>query len=84
MSTLDLEPIKERRDKAHTEWGPWKAKGDSWDGEGMLCLPRTMALPDHPRVGGGGMMELLPDLPDTVTGIKCKNPFIVQCPTCGD
>ncbi len=29
-------------------------------------------------------MELLPDLPDTVTGIKCKNPFIVQCPTCGD
>ena len=30
------------------------------------------------------MMELLPDLPDTVTGIKCKNPFIVQCPTCGD
>lgn len=29
-------------------------------------------------------MELLPDLPDTVTGIKCKDPFIVQCPTCGD
>ena len=26
------------------------------------------------------MMELLPDLPV----IKCKNPFIVQCPTCGD
>ena len=30
------------------------------------------------------MMELLPDLPGTITGIKCKNPFIVQCPTCGD
>ena len=28
-------------------------------------------------------MELLPDLPGTITGIKCKNPFIVQCPTCG-
>ena len=30
------------------------------------------------------MMELLPDLPGTITGIKCKDPFIVQCPTCGD
>ena len=29
------------------------------------------------------MMELLPDLPGTITGIKCKDPFIVQCPTCG-
>ena len=36
MSTLDLEPIKERRDKAHTEWGPWKAKGDSWDGYSVV------------------------------------------------
>ena len=58
MSTLNLEPIKERLDKAHTEWGPWKAKEE--------------------------MMELLPDLPGTITGIKCKDPFIVQCPTCGD
>ena len=30
------------------------------------------------------MMELLPDLPGTITGIKFKDPFIVQCPTCGD
>ena len=36
MSTLDLEPIKERLDKAHTEWGPWKAKGDSWDGYSVV------------------------------------------------
>ena len=32
MSDLDLEPIKARLDKAHTERGPWKAKEDSWDG----------------------------------------------------
>ena len=36
MSTLDLEPIKERLDKAHTEWGPWKAKEDSWDGYSVV------------------------------------------------
>ena len=35
MSTLDLEPIKERLGKAHTEWGPWKAKEDSCAG-GMI------------------------------------------------
>ena len=36
MSTIDLEPIKERLDKAHTEWGPWKAKEDSWDGYSVV------------------------------------------------
>ena len=36
MSTLDLEPIKARLDKAHTEWGPWKAKEDSWDGYSVV------------------------------------------------
>ena len=36
MTTLDLEPIKERLDKAHTEWGPWKAKEDSWDGYSVV------------------------------------------------
>ena len=34
--TLNLEPIKERLDKAHTEWGPWKAKEDSWDGYSVV------------------------------------------------
>ena len=36
MTTLDLEPIKARLDKAHTEWGPWKAKEDSWDGYSVV------------------------------------------------
>ena len=36
MTTLDLEPIKERLGKAHTEWGPWKAKEDSWDGYSVV------------------------------------------------
>ena len=36
MSDLDLEPIKARLDKAHTEWGPWKAKEDSWDGYSVV------------------------------------------------
>ena len=36
MSTLDLEPIKARLDKAHTEWGPWRAKEDSWDGYSVV------------------------------------------------
>ena len=36
MSTLNLEPIKARLDKAHTEWGPWKAKEDSWDGYSVV------------------------------------------------
>ena len=36
MSELDLEPIKARLDKAHTEWGPWKAKEDSWDGYSVV------------------------------------------------
>ena len=34
--TLNLEPIKARLDKAHTEWGPWKAKEDSWDGYSVV------------------------------------------------
>ena len=36
MSTIDLEPIKARLDKAHTEWGPWRAKEDSWDGYSVV------------------------------------------------
>ena len=36
MSDLDLEPIKARLDKAHTEWGSWKAKEDSWDGYSVV------------------------------------------------
>ena len=36
MSDLDLEPIKAQLDKAHTEWGPWKAKEDSWDGYSVV------------------------------------------------
>ena len=36
MSTLNLEPIKARMDKAHTEWGPWKVKEDSWDGYSVV------------------------------------------------
>ena len=36
MTTLDIEPIKARLDKAHTEWGPWKAKEDIWDGYSVV------------------------------------------------
>ena len=34
MSTLDLEPIKER--VAAATPGPWKAKEDSWDGYSVV------------------------------------------------
>ena len=30
MTTLDLEPIKERLAKAHTEWGEWTVQSDEW------------------------------------------------------
>ena len=36
MSELDIDAIKARLDKAHTEWGPWKAKEDSWDGYSVV------------------------------------------------
>lgn len=29
-------------------------------------------------------MRLLPDLPGKVTGIKSTNPWVVQCPKCGN
>ncbi len=32
MRSDDLDPIKERLDKAHTGWGPWVAQEDYWDG----------------------------------------------------
>ena len=30
MTTLDLEPIKDRLAKAHTEWGEWTVQSDEW------------------------------------------------------
>ena len=36
MSELDIDAIKARLDKAHTEWGPWKAKEDSWNGYSVV------------------------------------------------
>ena len=36
MSELDIDAIKARLDKAHTEWGPWKAEEDSWDGYSVV------------------------------------------------
>ena len=30
MTTIDIEPIKERLAKAHTEWGEWTVQSDEW------------------------------------------------------
>ena len=94
MSTIDLEPIKERLDKAHTEWGPWKAKEDSWDGYSVVIDDNGPGVSiiaeqigqgeDEGRGDAEGSSPYARGATARPSGNYYGDPFIVQCPTCGD
>ena len=85
MSVLDLEPIKARLDKAHTEWGQWKAKEYSWygyavviddNGPGVLIIAEQIGQGEDE---GRGDAEFIAHAPedirapiDEVTGLHVK------------
>ena len=78
MSTLDLEPIKERRDKAHTEWGPWKAKEDSWDGYSVVIDdngPGVSIIAEQigqGEDGGRGDAEFIAHAPEDIAALVAE------------
>ena len=78
MSTLDLEPIKERLDKAHTEWGPWKAKGDSWDGYSVVIDdngPGVSIIAEQIGQGedeGRGDAEFIANAPEDIAALVAE------------
>ena len=75
MTTLDLEPIKERLDKAHTEWGPWKAKEDSWDGYSVVIDdngPGVSIIAEQigqGEDGGRGDAEFIANAPEDIAAL---------------
>ena len=78
MTTLDLEPIKERLDKAHTEWGPWKAKGDSWDGYSVVIDdngPGVSIIAEQigqGEDGGRGDAEFIANAPEDIAALVAE------------
>ena len=78
MSTLDLEPIKERLDKAHTEWGPWKAKEDSWDGYSVVIDdngPGVSIIAEQigqGEDGGRGDAEFIANAPEDIAALVAE------------
>jgi hypothetical protein len=78
MSTLDLEPIKERLDKAHTEWGPWKAKEDSWDGYSVVIDdngPGVSIIAEQigqGEDGGRGDAEMIAHAPEDIAALVAE------------
>ena len=78
MSTLDLEPIKERLDKAHTEWGPWKAKEDSWDGYSVVIDdngPGVSIIAEQIGQGedeGRGDAEFIANAPEDIAALVAE------------
>ena len=75
MTTLDLEPIKARLDKAHTEWGPWKAKEDSWDGYSVVIDdngPGVSIVAEQigqGEDGGRGDAEMIAHAPEDIAAL---------------
>ena len=75
MSTLNLEPIKARLDKAHTEWGPWKAKEDSWDGYSVVIDdsgPGVSIIAEQIGQGedeGRGVAEFIANAPEDIAAL---------------
>ena len=75
MSTIDLEPIKARLDKAHTEWGPWKAKEDSWDGYSVVVIdngPGVSIIAEQigqGADGGRGDAEFIAHAPEDIAAL---------------
>ena len=78
MTTLDLEPIKERLDKAHTEWGPWKAKEDSWDGYSVVIDdngPGVSIIAEQIGQGedeGRGDAEFIANAPEDIAALVAE------------
>ena len=78
MSTLDLEPIKERLSTAHTEWGPWKAKGDSWDGYSVVIDdngPGVSIIAEQIGQGedeGRGDAEFIANAPEDIAALVAE------------
>ena len=78
MSTLDLEPIKARLDKAHTEWGPWRAKEDSWDGYSVVIDdngPGVSILAEQigqGEDGGRGDAEFIANAPEDIAALVAE------------
>ena len=75
MSDLDLEPIKARLDKAHTEWGSWKAEEDSWDGYSVVIDdrgPGVSIIAEQIGQGGDegrGDAEFIANAPDDLAAL---------------
>ena len=75
MSTLNLEPIKARLDKAHTERGPWKAKEDSWDGYSVVIEtpgPGVSIIAEQIGQGedeGRGDAEFIANAPEDIAAL---------------
>ena len=78
MSTLNLEPIKARLDKAHTEWGPWKAKEDSWDGYSVVIDdsgPGVSIIAEQIGQGedeGRGDAEFIANAPEDIAALVAE------------
>ena len=78
MSTIDLEPIKERVDKAHTEWGPWRAKEDSWDGYSVVIDdngPGVSIIAEQIGQGGDegrGDAEFIANAPEDIAALVAE------------
>ena len=78
MSTLDLEPIKARLDKAHTEWGPWRAKEDSWDGYSVVIDdngPGVSIIAEQIGQGedeGRGDAEFIANAPEDIAALVAE------------
>ena len=75
MSDLDLEPIKARLDKAHTEWGPWVAQEDDWDGYRVVVddkLPGVSIIAEQIGQGadeGRGDAEFIAHAPEDIAAL---------------
>ena len=78
MSTIDLEPIKARLDKAHTEWGPWRAKEDSWDGYSVVIDdngPGVSIIAEQIGQGedeGRGDAEFIANAPEDIAALVAE------------
>ena len=78
MSTIDLEPIKARLDKAHTEWGPWRAKEDSWDGYSVVIDdngPGVSIIAEQigqGEDGGRGDAEFIANAPEDIAALVAE------------
>ncbi len=75
MRSDDLDPIKERLDKAHTGWGPWVAQEDYWDGYQVIVddgLPGVSIIAEQIGQGedeGRADAEFISHAPDDLAAL---------------